>query len=359
MMNGTYNDIGQMDPGIRPAMEQEDKALEKRQRRQYSNIGFIGAAFMLVTLAAEVTLILAVEALDWFLGGSIDFFSTTGLMLLSVIPMYLVAFPVCVALLQLIPKCGQTGRERWSVGAFAACFVISMGIGLAGNILGQVIEYFKPAGGAGAGDMDNMLMNSSLWINTLVTVIMAPVVEELFFRKFLIDRLLGYGEAAAVLVSGLMFGLAHGNFSQFFYAFGIGSLWAYVYVKTGKVRYTIAYHMLFNLIGGVITVELAKGVEGILNDLWQVRFLELIFQFDLTPFVSGVSVILTLGYLVFSLGCLIGAVTLLIVFRRQITFSRGQWPIKKGNVFRTVVLNVGMILYFLVCVGFFIMNWLG
>ena len=39
------------------------------------------------------------------------------------------------------------------------------------------------------------------------------------------DRLLGYGQKTAIIISGIMFGMAHGNFSQFFYAFGIGILW--------------------------------------------------------------------------------------------------------------------------------------
>ena len=89
-------------------------------------------------------------------------------------------------------------------------------------------------------------------------VIMAPVVEELFSGSWSWIQAVGYGQKTAIIISGIMFGMAHGNFSQFFYAFGIGILWAYVYAKTGKVRYTIGFHMLSNLLGGVITVKTVK-----------------------------------------------------------------------------------------------------
>lgn len=37
----------------------------------------------------------------------------------------------------------------------------------------------------------------------------------LLFRKFLLDRVVDYGEAVAVILSGVMFGLYHANLSQF------------------------------------------------------------------------------------------------------------------------------------------------
>ena len=110
----------------------------------------------------------------------------------------------------------------------------------------------------------------------LCVVVAAPVIEELVFRKWLLDRVGRFGERTAVLLSAVVFGLAHGNFSQFFYAFGLGALFAYVYIKTGHIGYTIGFHMFFNLIGGVFTVELNKG-------LMEVRDLSLIHISANTP----------------------------------------------------------------------------
>ena len=56
------------------------------------------------------------------------------------------------------------------------------------------------------------------WFTFTFSVVLAPVMEELIFRKVLIDRTIVYGDKAAVVLSGLLFGVFHGNFHQFFYA---------------------------------------------------------------------------------------------------------------------------------------------
>ena len=335
---------------------QQAAAMERRQRKQFSHVGMAAAAFMLITLAAQVVVMVLVMLLDSLLGDFIDFYGFSGRMLMSSLPMYLVAFPVVAGLFKLVPKCGSPQKEQWGFWKFASFFVIAVGIGLAGNILGRLVGLLQPSGPDSA-ELDQLIRNSSLWVNLLTTVIMAPVVEELFFRKLVMDRLLGYGQKTAIIISGIMFGMAHGNFSQFFYAFGIGILWAYVYAKTGKVRYTIGFHMLFNLLGGVITVELSKGAQGLAEGPWMIRQIESILGVDMGWLVTAFSSIMILAYLFFMLACLIAAITLIIMYRRQITFLPGQWPLRKGRAFQTVFLNVGMIGYFVICCGLFILNW--
>lgn len=337
--------------------EREERELEKRQRAQFSNVGLVAAAFMLVTLVAQIGMIVSVSAIEHMVGGVVDFFNSTGIILLSAVPMYVIAFPIALALIQAIPKCREKARESWGVGSLVAVLVISLGIGLAGNLLGMAVDYLRSASKASEDELGLYLVNSSVWLNLLVTAVMAPVVEELFFRKLLMDRLMGYGEWAAVLVSGLMFGMAHGNFGQFFYAFGIGLVWAYMYAKTGRISYTIVTHMIFNVIGGVMTIELAKGIYGGADSFGIIRVLEEIFSINLSEVVTFFSSMMLLGIVLLMIGCVIGGITLLIVFRRNIRFSPGIWPIKKGRMFKTVFLNPGMALYFLVCIGFFAINW--
>ena len=189
-------------------------AMERRQRKQFSHVGLAAAAFMLITLAAQMTVMVLVGLLNSLLGDFIDFYGFTGRMLMSSLPMYLVAFPAAAGLLQLVPKCGSPQKEQWGFWKFASFFVIAVGIGLAGNILGRLVGILRPSG-PDSVLLDQLIRNSSLWVNLLTTVIMAPVVEELFFRKLVMDRLLGYGQKAAIIMSGIMFGMAHGNFPSF------------------------------------------------------------------------------------------------------------------------------------------------
>ena len=71
---------------------------------------------------------------------------------------------------------------------------------------------------------------------------MPLILEEFIFRKMVIDRIWQYGEKIAVVTSALIFALFHINLFQFFYALGIGLIFAYVYLRTGKLRYTIIMH---------------------------------------------------------------------------------------------------------------------
>ena len=63
------------------------------------------------------------------------------------------------------------------------------------------------------------------------------------------------------MLSAVCFGLLHQNFFQFFYALGLGLLMGYLYVRTGKLRYTILLHAIINFMGGVIAPLLAPVAE--------------------------------------------------------------------------------------------------
>ena len=91
----------------------------------------------------------------------------------------------------------------------------------------------------------------------------APVCEELLFRRLLLERLRPYGERFALWASALCFGLFHGNFSQFFYACAIGVLFAGVVLKTGRLRQAMLLHALINFVGtGLIPLLSGLGEAG-------------------------------------------------------------------------------------------------
>jgi membrane protease YdiL (CAAX protease family) len=90
----------------------------------------------------------------------------------------------------------------------------------------------------------------------LFMAVIAPICEEWIFRHLLLRRLLPLGQEAAVAISALCFGLFHGNFNQFFYATAVGLLYGCVVVKTGRLRYTIVFHMILNFLGSVVPLAL-------------------------------------------------------------------------------------------------------
>jgi len=96
----------------------------------------------------------------------------------------------------------------------------------------------------------------ALWEIIVFVVIIAPIFEELLFRKLMIDKLSKYGTSFCVGVSAFVFGLVHGNFYQFFYAFGLGALMGFVYCVYGKIIYSILIHAFINALGSVVPIVL-------------------------------------------------------------------------------------------------------
>lgn len=78
------------------------------------------------------------------------------------------------------------------------------------------------------------------------TVLVVPIVEELFFRGYLqekISKLLNDTAWLALLVTSVFFALLH---SHFILAFAAGVLFGWVKIKTGKLITAIACHALCN-----------------------------------------------------------------------------------------------------------------
>ena len=82
--------------------------------------------------------------------------------------------------------------------------------------------------------------------NGLVVALVAPFAEELFFRGLGVTVLAGAGTAAAIVVSGLAFGLAHGLLIGLvpLTLFGIGLAW--VRIRSASVWPGVIAHALYN-----------------------------------------------------------------------------------------------------------------
>ena len=129
-----------------------------------------------------------------------------------------------------------------------------------GNMIGIMITSLIN-GGTSLNPLDALAASDSIFAKVLVTVIIAPLLEELIFRKLLIDRMNVYGERLAVVTSALMFALFHGNLSQFFYAYFLGLVFGYVYLRSGRLIYSAILHMAVNFMGMVLAPALLVNVD--------------------------------------------------------------------------------------------------
>ena len=213
-----------------------------------------------------------------------------------------------------------------------------------GNLVGTLIT--TVVGALKGSAVDNALMTYATGSNMIVTflymVICAPILEEYIFRKLIVDRTVKYGQGVAVVLSGLMFGLFHGNLNQFAYAFLLGMFLAFLYVKTGELKVTIGLHMCINFMGAVVSVLLLKAIhleeyqEVIMNGADSQAVMDYMMKY--LPGWIGYMI-----YVLFILAVLVTGIVLFIVYRKKLKLEPGQ--IAKGRRFKTVIGNPGMICY--------------
>lgn len=130
------------------------------------------------------------------------------------------------------------------LSAFELILVILVAFGLwgAGVLIGNLPSFFFDEG----SDTIKYIFGNYTYIYLLQAIIGAPIIEELIFRKFLIDKISHRGEGLACLISAMLFGLVHGNLGQFFLAFFLGMLFAIIYTKTRNILYTMLLHFMIN-----------------------------------------------------------------------------------------------------------------
>lgn len=113
--------------------------------------------------------------------------------------------------------------------------------------------------------------------------IIAPIAEEIMFRNLLLKPLRAYGDLTAVLVSGIVFGLYHGNFDQFAYAALLGVFFSLIAVKYNSILPVTILHAANNTI-----VTCASDLKGACGKTPQLFRLICEIASDICSFLSSV-----------------------------------------------------------------------
>ena len=98
--------------------------------------------------------------------------------------------------------------------------------------------------------------NYLLWYKFVSAVVLAPILEELLFRKIIFSGLQQkYSLTVSVIVSTLCFGLIHfPNWQNVMSALIFGLICSLVYVKTKNIICPILFHLMGNLIAIAMTI---------------------------------------------------------------------------------------------------------
>lgn len=91
-----------------------------------------------------------------------------------------------------------------------------------------------------------------LVLNLFTYALLPALVEETVFRGWLLGALQPFGERRAMVLSALIFGLMHGNLTQFPFAFLLGLLFGFLFLRTGQLWVGMVIHGLNNAMSVVL-----------------------------------------------------------------------------------------------------------
>lgn len=129
-------------------------------------------------------------------------------------------------------------NEKLNVKDFNAYFALVFFIGNLCNLL--IISIFKFKG-------RTPLINEPLYIDVIMAVFVAPILEEIVFRGVIMNNLRKYGIRVAIIINSLLFGLSHYNIEMIVPAFLTGIIFSYVAYKY-SIKYSILIHFFINAI---------------------------------------------------------------------------------------------------------------
>ena len=330
-------------------------------RKYFSILGFAIFGFSVASFLAQIILALAT---NYFIRSFAPELFSSSLAnslinyLWSFIPLYCVGLPVFLKIAKRLPKIKPLKQKMkffHILAGLCICVALMISGSMASNTIMNFFENLK--GQSISNPIEEVTTNSSWWLNLVFVAILAPIAEELLYRKILCTRLLPLGEGWAVVISAAVFALAHGNFYQCVYAFTLGLFFGFIYVKTGKLGYSIFYHFMINLLGGVVSPFLIEQLNKISPDLYN----RLMTETDMTWFwemmpeqqamFTIIYSLLTIHSLALYALAIVGAIILIVAAaKKKLALQGGLIPPVKEGKFSALFLNTGVALsiaYFL------------
>lgn len=147
-------------------------------------------------------------------------------------------------------------------------FGLLLGLGM--WVILQTVGFIitQMGGEALSSETSNAVINSgSLLLILFVVPILAPIVEELLFRGYILGFLVypdpknSTRKIAALIISSALFALMHFqglastfDFFVLFWTFTLGLVFGITYLKTGKITTAIAAHIAYNGITSLLIV---------------------------------------------------------------------------------------------------------
>ena len=307
---------------------------------------FIGIC---ITIGIQLICIAIIKNNGWT-----ETLSTNVIFCIEMLPFILIGYPLFLYIVSKTPKNIQIEQKILPVSKIFIYFTIAWAGMYLSNLVGMVITNIigiitgNPVGNVVA----LMIDQSNIFIQLLIIVILGPIFEELVFRKFLIDRTAGYGEKVAVILSATVFALYHGNIGQAVYAFVVGLLFGTIYLRTGNIKNTMILHMMINFMGSVVPGLVLKSFDFVeFSKVAGSGDMEALSVFMLEN-ITGVAIYVL--YAVCILAIVLTGIVMFFVNRKNLYWISRESDIPKGQVFKTVYVNLGMLLILIASIALII-----
>ena len=314
----------------------------KSAKKQFSRIGLALVAFFAATYAAIFLIEFVLTCFP--LPGYPRWLSV----LISCVGMYGVGVPVfCLCLCGTKRAAPQKGK--FSFGTIGILLLIAYAMSYVGSIVGilstATLEALTGLSfTAGVGDL---LMDLPWYVTLVYAVVVAPFFEEFVFRKMILDRTRAYGEKLAILFSAFMFAFFHTNLEQFFYAFLVGLVLAYLYLRTGKLTACWLLHGAYNFIGGFLPTLLSQRID--YDALTAEEQMQVIAENPV-----GYAMLMLYGFIIMAV--LVAGSILLGIYKKRLHFEQAELTLPSDTEATTAFVNVGVILFIAVCVALAILS---
>ncbi len=141
-------------------------------------------------------------------------------------------------------------NKSMTAGWFAILTCIFLGCQIIFEPLYLIMEKgFNLLGFTSTASMEMATSDSTTVSMFIYSGLVAPVVEELIYRGFIMRFLGKYGKTFAIVTSSVLFGIMHGNLPQAVFATIVGLVLGYVATEY-SIIWSIVLHMINNLVLG-------------------------------------------------------------------------------------------------------------
>ncbi|MBQ8515258.1 MAG: CPBP family intramembrane metalloprotease [Ruminococcus sp.] len=232
---------------------------ERKNIRRYFNAA--GMGLLLGAVFVNIVFVLLVSLLEFCMTGSIDYsdmldaesyiYYDSSILIAMNGLLFLVANTV-----PSVIGCRATGIRLRSLfrpldtkkGELVRYMFIGIFIQAITGILYALVSTIMEAGGIQdyAPEIDSFVNVKATVATGLYTCLIAPVTEELLYRGFVLKNLSRVSQHFGIIVSAVLFGLAHENIAQFLLALPTGIFMARLVVKHNSLIPSILVHMAVN-----------------------------------------------------------------------------------------------------------------